>query len=131
SVSDHEVFERNGCRVRARFHLFRNEAKGFRRPFLGEDTHRKYYILDFFVSLELEQHEREKAEYCVKRRFRELRFLIERKFCSRSLQWIMPESGIGMDMPERFIGVSTVNSFAAGSIVKEKIIIECMQSTIT
>ncbi|GFR11125.1 hypothetical protein TNCT_328331 [Trichonephila clavata] len=24
-----------------------------------------------------------------------------------------------MDMPERFIGVSTVNSFAAGSIVKE------------
>ncbi|GFR19329.1 hypothetical protein TNCT_647501, partial [Trichonephila clavata] len=29
-----------------------------------------------------------------------------------------------MDMPERFIGVSTVNSFAAGSIVKEKIIIE-------
>ncbi|GFR31012.1 hypothetical protein TNCT_702741 [Trichonephila clavata] len=77
SVSDHEVFERNGCR--ARFHLFRNEAKGFadrssEKIHIGSIT-----ILDFFIPLELEQREREKAEHCVcvKRRVSRARFLIE------------------------------------------------------
>ncbi|GFR06153.1 hypothetical protein TNCT_125781 [Trichonephila clavata] len=38
--------------------------KGF-ATVLGEDTHRKYYYFGFFIPLELEQREREKAEHCV------------------------------------------------------------------
>ncbi|GFR29318.1 jhamt [Trichonephila clavata] len=69
SVSDHQVFERNGCR--ARFHLFGNEAKGFCRPFLGEDTHRKYYYFGFFHTSGIGAEGKRKSRalcVCVKRR---------------------------------------------------------------
>ncbi|GFQ84234.1 hypothetical protein TNCT_31901 [Trichonephila clavata] len=45
--------------------------------------------------------------------------LLKWKASWRCLQWIIQESGIRMDVSERFFGVATVNSSAAGSIVKE------------
>ncbi|GFR21283.1 hypothetical protein TNCT_340121 [Trichonephila clavata] len=52
--------------------------------------------------------------------FREQRFFIETEKFGRDVRnGLCQESGIGMDVSERFFGVATVNSSAAGSIVKE------------
>ncbi|GFR10009.1 hypothetical protein TNCT_589141 [Trichonephila clavata] len=54
-------------------------SSGFRRPFLGEDTHRKHYYFGFFHTSGIgAEGKRKSRALCVcEEEFRELRFLIE------------------------------------------------------
>ncbi|GFR03450.1 hypothetical protein TNCT_276581 [Trichonephila clavata] len=66
----------------ARFHLFRNEAKGFRRPFLGEDTHRKHYYFGFFHTSGIGAEGKRKSRalcVCEEESFESYGFLLKRK----------------------------------------------------
>ncbi|GFQ92824.1 hypothetical protein TNCT_350251 [Trichonephila clavata] len=94
------------------------QPKEFRHPFLGEDAPLKYCNFGFFFFFGIGRER--KPEYCGEGCSESNDSPLKQKvsvemFAMDNAQ----KSGIGMDVPERLIGVTTVNSSAAGSPVKE------------